>query len=153
MVAIRFIIDTQQATSSPFIGDKTLKYIMVPIAKTSNNNSTKTENVNKNTNVNNVKNNIKNAKDSEAANNIEEKLNIIEDLLGESEEKDKKLEDKKVEKSDNINIKNITTKKRIVTKNVPKTIGNIADIKATLVVSIYLSLVSAIFVIPLSLIV
>ena len=48
--------------------------------KTSNNNSTKIENVNKNTNVNNVKNNIKNAKDSEAANDIEEKLNIIEDL-------------------------------------------------------------------------
>ena len=69
--------------------------------KTSNNNSTKIENVNKNTNVNNVKNNIKNAKDSEAANDIEEKLNIIEDLLGEPEEN--KLEDKNIEKNDKTN--------------------------------------------------
>ena len=86
--------------------------------KTSNNNSTKIENVNKNTNVNNVKNNIKNAKDSEAANDIEEKLNIIEDLLGEPEEN--KLEDKNIEKNDKTNEATNTTKKRTVNKNVPK---------------------------------
>ena len=88
--------------------------------KSSNNNSTKTENVNKKTNVNKVKNNSKKVNDSEAENNIEEKLNIIDDLLGESEEKDKKLEDKKVEKSDNTNIKNRTTKKRTENKIVLK---------------------------------
>lgn len=37
IVIIRFIMNTQQETSNPFIGDKTLKYTIVPMTITSSN--------------------------------------------------------------------------------------------------------------------